>query len=107
VPLAFLTGVASDGFGTGEEVHIPASSCNDVVLVVPHGASISWAWGAASHDLAFLVDTIPLPDGVIAVPSAWGTGGALVARISGSGLAMSPALSALPSRSLQMSTEAL
>jgi hypothetical protein len=59
LPLAFLTGVAADGNGIGEEVKLAAGTTSSIVLCVNAGSTVTWAWGISEKDVTFKVEARP------------------------------------------------
>ena len=56
LPLAFLTGVAADGNGVGEQVALVAGATSQVVILLPAGAKLAWTWGVGEKDINFQID---------------------------------------------------
>lgn len=64
IPLSLRVGVGSDGLGDGEELHLAAASSSTLLLRVPEGARILWAWGCDnSQTVDFEVSTAPAAPG--------------------------------------------
>ena len=58
VPLSYIVGVGADGNGLGDEIILSAGKHADVVLRVPVGSTVRWAWGTHSDaDIEFSVST--------------------------------------------------
>lgn len=80
IPPAFITGVAADGRGAGEEVAIAAGKASALTLRVPAGATVRWKWAVPDKELVFAARAAPgaagssqAADGVIDVTkSAFG-----------------------------------
>jgi hypothetical protein len=102
VPLAFLTGVAGDGLGAGEELAVGAGKASELVLRVPAGCELTWHWGPAEKDPGFSVVAsrcargAAVPAGVVdvgfATASVYGVH-RCAASVSGKPLAAWPAAS--------------
>jgi len=72
VPLSYLhPAVSGDGRGAGEEVAVPAGRASELLIAVPPGATVRWAWALADKDIEFSAAAAPapaaLPPGAIAV----------------------------------------
>ena len=59
IPLSLVVGVGVDGLGDGEELTV--SKVATVLLRVPAGATLLWAWGCeGGHTIHFDVSAAPL-----------------------------------------------
>lgn len=64
VPNAYALGVATDGFGSGEEGNVSSGKHADVLLRAPAGATVAWRWaGVDKGEVNFRVTAVPAASG--------------------------------------------
>lgn len=58
IPSAYHLGIARDGLGMGEEVHVSAGKHSDVIVKVGPGSTLHWKWGMSDRDIGFSVSAV-------------------------------------------------